>query len=395
MPCSGILDECKRPGIESVDNSSAQENLSFVTGSPDAVFAHMGWVGFAKLTIPVLDPTGTILRVTSADINLSQEITTPDVIDGRIDRTVYQLGPKIVQGSISMPVIADVDPAIGSPAGCVTTQQLTSGSASSLLDNIWCWATARSPHGRLQYADASLDIRYANHAAFHFDKCIANTLGMSVTNTDVITFDIDVIGRSRTPASEFFQDDVFTQPQVTDFLAPARVLTWNDITITGVGGCDDAFLFGSAQVREFSFEIANNADWYYSLNGQLFPVDINVSKREITGSIKLMGLQDALRLRAENQQREFTRKDEIRMMIFIGDEATSSRDWIGTQNTPQAAGHSPIFWKKFTGVIFQIEEMSLTNDVFETDVNWLALGNDQENYLAISPGSSCLFPSWG
>ncbi len=394
MPCSGILDECLRPGIAAVDTSSANENIALVTGAPEAMFAHMGWVGFAKLSIPVLDPLGTILRVTSADINLSQEITTPDVIDGRIDRTVYQLGPKIVEGSISMPVIADVDPSVGSPAGCVTTQQLTEGTAASLLDNIWCWATARSPHGRLQYADASFDIRYANHAAFHFDKCIANTLSMTTTQSEAVTFDIDVIGRARTPSAEFFQDDVFNQPDVTDFLSPARVLTWNDVTVTGVGGCDDAFLFGSAQIRSFTFEINNNAERYYSLNGQLFPVDINVSKREITGSLTLMGLQEALRLRAENQQAEFTRKDEIRMMIFIGDEALSSRDWYTTATTPQAAGFQPIFWKKFTGVIFQIETMGLTNDVYETEVNWMALGNDQENFLAIVPGSSCLFPAW-
>jgi len=394
MPCSGITTECLRPGIESVDNSSANENIALVTGAPESVFAHMGWVGFAKLTIPVLDPQGTILRVSSADINLSQDITTPEVIDGRIDRTVYQLGPKIVEGSISMPVIADVDPSVGSPAGCVTASQLTSGTAASLLDNIWCWATARSPHGRLQYADASFDIRYANHSAFHFDKCIANTLSMTTTHSEAVTFDIDVIGRSRTQSLEYFQDDVFTQPNVSDFLSPARVLTWNDVTVTGVGGCDDAFLFGSAQIRNFTFEINNNADRYYSLNGQLFPVDINVSKREITGSLTLLGLQDALRLRGENQQNEFTRKDEIRMMIFIGDNASSSRDWTTNSTTPQGAGFNPIFWKKFTGVIFQIETMGLSNDVYETEVAWMALGNDQENYLALYPGSSCVFPAW-
>lgn len=394
MPCSGITDECLRPGITAVDNSSASENVSFVTGQPENVFAHMGWVGFAKLTIPVLDPQGTILRVTSADINLSQTIETPDVIDGRIDRTVYQLGPKIVEGSISLPVIADVDPSIGNPAGCVNANDLTSGAAASLLDNLWCWTTARSPHGRLQYADASFDIRYANHAAFHFDKCIANTLSATITQSEAITFDIDVIGRARVRGQEFFQTSEFAQPTVSDFLSPARVLTWNDATITGIGGCDSAFLFGSAQVREFTFEINNNAERYYSLNGQLFPVDINVSKREITGTLTLMGLQEQLRLRGENQQKEFTRKDEIRMMFFIGDEATGSRDWTGGGNTPQADGLNPIFFKKFTGVIFQIEEMGLSNDVYETTINWMALGNDQENFLAIVPGSSCVFPAW-
>lgn len=390
------------------DDLTIHENLDWVTGNPEEYYAHMGWVGFANLITPPLTPVkGTILRVTSADINLSQEITTPDVIDGRIDRTVYQLGPKIVEGTLSMPVIADVDPS-GFTGGCVSSQDLKSGTASSLLNTIWCWTTARSPHGRLQWSEAQLDIRYANHAAFSFTKCIVNSLSMTVTQSDIVSFDIDVIGGTRnrkTQPTEGSSAGVNGLP-ISDFLSPARVLTWNDVTISGVGGCgsgsdDAARLFGSAQVREFSFEINNNAERYYSLNGRLFPIDINVSKREITGSLTLLGLQDRLRERAEAQQDNFTRKDEIRLMFFVGDEAVSgdlgkSRDWFALTDTPSGieSGGIPFFFKKFTGVIFQIEEMSLTNDVYETTVNWLALGNDQEGYLAIVPGSSCDFPAW-
>jgi len=150
MPCFPDGDICKRNGIDQVDISSTHENIDFVTGDPTGVFSHMGWVGYAKLIINGLTPSGgSILRVTSADINLSQDITMPEVIDGRIDRTVYQLGPKIVEGSISLPVIADIDPETSS-AGCVKVQDLQTGAAGTLLDNIWCWATARSPHGRFQ-----------------------------------------------------------------------------------------------------------------------------------------------------------------------------------------------------------------------------------------------------
>ena len=389
-------DACTRPGQAGIDAASIRQNLYAVDGVPDEYFAHMGWVGFANLKASPLTPVkGTILRVTSADINLSQEITTPDVIDGRIDRTVYQLGPKIVEGTLSMPVIADVDPS-GFTGGCVSAADLRSGTAASFLNTIWCWTTARSPHGRLQWADASLDIRYANHSAFTFTKCIVNSLSMTVTQSDVVSFDIDVIGNTRNISTEPLET-----PVISDFLSPARVMTWNDVTISGVGGCgtsneEDNRLFASAQVREFSFEINNNAERYYSLNGRLFPIDINVSKREITGSMTLLGLQDRLRERAEAQQDNFTRKDEIRMMMFVGDEAVGvSRDWFALTDTPSTVnGATPFFWKKFTGVIFRIEEMALSNDVYETTVNWLALGNDQEGYVAIVPASSCEFPVW-
>ena len=392
---------CENTGSAGIDAGSVQQNLDYVDGTPDGFFAHMGWVGFANLIALGLTPTkGTILRVTSADVNLSQEITTPDVIDGRIDRTVYQLGPKIVEGSLSMPVIADVDPSEFT-GGCVSAADLRSGTAASFINTIWCWTTARSAHGRLQWANAQLDIRYANHAAFTFTKCVVNSLSMTVTQSDVVSFDIDVIGASRERKSEPLTGGTNGLP-ISDFLSPARVMTWNDVTISGVGGCgsggeEDARLFASAQVREFSFEINNNAERYYSLNGRLFPIDINVSKREITGSITLLGLQERLRDRAEAQQDNFTRKDEIRMMFFVGDDAGEQRrDWFALTDSPSGiqSGAVPFFWKKFTGVLFRIEEMSLTNEVYETTVNWLALGNDQEGYVAIVPSSSCDFPAW-
>jgi len=406
--CFADTDACFRDGSELGDISKIAENRGDVTGSPEEIFASMGWVGYANLVVPPLTPpVGTVLRVTSADINLSQDITTPDVIDGRIDRTVYQLGPKIIEGTLSTPLIADVDPG-DFTGGCVKKEDLIAGGTSAtLLNTLWCWTTARTAGGRLAWTDGRIDVRYANHAAFEFRKALVNTLSVSVTQSDIITADIDIIGESRVVLP-----DPLNQLPISDFLSPARILTWNDITVSGVAGCgspneQENRLFGSAQVREFSFEINNNAERYYSLNGRLVPIDINASKREITGSITLLGLQANLRDRAEKQQDQFTRKDEIRMMFFVGDEAVTvneggtqagvSRDWFATTDTPQLHNSNavPFFWKKFTGVIFRIEEMSLTNDVFESTVNWLALGNDQEGYLAIVPGSSCTFPSWG
>lgn len=362
----------------------------------DGHFANMGWVGFLKLRIPSLN-ANNILRVTTADINLSQDISTPDVIDGRIDRTVYQMGPKIVEGSISMPVVADVDPNLF--AGCpdVTDLNDPDSVAGSLLNNVWCWATARGPQGRLLYNDASLEIRYANHAAFTFDTAVVNTLSMSISQSDAVQFDISILGRGRTPSPDPAGAAGDPTPKIERFLSPARVLTWNDVTVNGVGGCGNPEdLFFSNQVRDFNMEINNNADRFYTLNGSLFPVDVNVGKREITGSLTLLGLQDRLRQLAESNQERFTEKNEIRIAFYIGDDRFNGvnftpRDWpAGDSTVPSAA----IFGKRLTSVIFRIEEMSMTNEVFETTVNWLALANDQEGFEAIAPGTSCSFPLW-
>ncbi|KKM73773.1 hypothetical protein LCGC14_1407040 [marine sediment metagenome] len=384
---------CTRTGF---DPDFTQSNIV----SPDPVqhYANMGWVGFMKIRIGDIN---NVIRVTSADINLKQEITKPDVIDGRIDPTVYQLGPKIVEGSFSMPLIADVADPDTFNDGCPVPADLRSGEAGDVLTTLWCWTTARGEQGRLLFSDAILEIRYANHAAFLFDSAIVNTWSLSIVQGDVITADVSVIGRGRTPAAgEPLAGWVGSNPAITDFLAPARALTWNDATITGMGSCDRAgeALFYSNQVREFNMEINNNADRFYTLNGSLFPIDVNVGKREITGSIKLLGLQEQLRVRAETNSSRFTEKNEIRMAFYIGEDTETStptgitftsRDWTGA-----TAPGSPIFDKRFVAVVFQIEEIAMTNEVLETTVNWHGMASDQFGYEAVSPRTSASFPVW-
>lgn len=358
-------------------------------------YANMGWVGYMFLRSAKLQ-ADNILRVTSADVNLKQEITTPDVLDGRIDKTTYQMGPRLVDGSFSMPLVADVQ----NPddfGGCVNPTDLN--VAGSVLNNLWCWTTARGSHGRLLYDDVRLDVRYANHAAFTYDFCVVNTLSLSVAQSEAVNLDINIIGRSRSR-----QADPTREPAISTFLSPARVLTWNDVTVNGVGGCgafENSDLFFSNQVREWTMEINNNADRFFTLNGSLYPIDVNVGKREITGSLTLLGLQDRLRLLAESNDDRFTEKNEIRFAFYIGENTDfvspagisfASRDWKAGQTNPTG---NPIFYRKLVGAVFQIETMGLRNTVFETEVNYLALASDQAAYEAIDPSSSCeSFPAW-
>jgi hypothetical protein len=263
------------------------------------------------------------------------------------------------------------------------------------------------------YDDTQMVIRYANHAAFLFDRVLVNIFGVTITQSDMITMDIGVIGRSRAPFVNPYlhnsqvQGAAYTTgyADIVDFLSPARVLTWNDAWVYsksdwGCSGSSDNFLFRSGQVREFSFEINNNADRFFSLNGSLFPMDINVGKREITGTVKLMGLADKLHQRAATNQDRFTSKDCIFLSLYIGRDTfntaydppfeTSVRNW-DDGNTNDGA----IWRKRFDGVIYQIEEMSLSNELYETTANWFALASDSnENYEAFAPASSCAFPAW-
>ncbi len=393
MPCAVSDTICASDQV----TNAGRPNL--VEPDLTGTYANMGWVGFARFDSDKLE-THTFLRVTGADIKLSQEIIKPEIIDGRIDPTVYQLGPKIVEGTLNLPLIADTDtPGNWTIGSCPNAQDLRT-VAQGILHALWCWTTSRDSMGRLVYDDVRLGIRYANHAGFTYDRCVVNTYDMRITQGDIINVDVNVIGRGRSQSANN-PDPVYAQePSMADFLSPARVLTWNDATLTGTGGCDlnNIVLFYSNQVREFNMSIANNADRFYTLCGSLFPVDINVGKREITGSITLLGLADRLRDLAERNQERFTEKNELKLAFYVGDDqynpvsgSFDSRDWTTGDAPPNP---DAIWYKRLMGVVFAIEEMSMTNEVYETTVNWHAMANDQVCYQAFVPSSSPNFPAW-
>lgn len=374
------------PSCPTINSSIYSYTQAYKTaGNPNELFASMGWMGFAILNLDQFNGRRQLLRLRNSSLNLRQEISSPDVIDGRIDKTIYAVGPKIVEGDLTFPLIADVDPAnLGT--GCPTEAELQSASQSSLLDAVWCWATARGPSGRMAYDQASLDVRYTNHAAFRFDRCMANRFSMTVAEQRDIECTVGMIARTRNR-----YETPETAPGMSAFLSPARILRWNDISINGYKGCTGATtpLFYSNQIREFTMEINNNAERYYTLNGDLAPTDINVRKREINGTLRLMGLNGELSRLAETNQNRFTEKNYIDMAIYIGNSTFDENTGVFRTRTGV-----PIWNKQITSVVFNIEELAMTNDLFETTVRWIALANDQTNWEAFDPATSCYFPPW-
>ena len=388
---------CTPQSCPSVSTPQIEANFGSRRGAYQHL-AHMGWVGFVKLNFksPVGGTGGlsgdVMLRVSSADLKLSQEINNADVLDGRIDRTAYWLGPKIVEGSLSFPIIAD-NGLQGAGASCPDPNDLD--QAGKLLNAVWAWGTTRDRFGRMCYSNTDMMIRYANHAAFTYHRCLINTLSFKVAQGDLATFDLGVYGTSRTTLVTNEGGYNPDEAKIDDFLSPARCLSWNDFTIYGEEGCTGSFtyLFNSNQVREFNMEVNNNADRFFTLNGTLFPADINVKKREITGSMTLLGYNNNLRVRAETNQERFTSKDKIHVAAYIGKD-THLDDGIGGHRELRETELGAIWQPSLTGVVFQIEEVSLTLDALETTVNYIAHGTDDNYYEAIDPPTSCGFPAW-
>ena len=291
---------------------------------PSIPYASLGFVGFVQFET---NPTFGV-RATSCDLKLSQAIEKPEVVTGKFDRTVYKLGPKEVGGAVAFPAVLET----------------VGGGTTQIMDKLWELAVFRSEDGRLTDFDAA--VKYtASNATFRFEDCMINSFKWSVTQGDLVNVETDIIGRKR---------NLITLSPPTYDTRNTRAATWADVDITvalSTGGT-----MTGEWIRSFESTINNNVERFYTCNGELNPQDIAPKMREITGSMTLMGRNPVMGQFAEDNQNRCNEDNSIRFGYQV------------TNNLCNAT-----WFKKFCGVVFEIETMSLSNDIVESSINWHAL----------------------
>lgn len=327
-------------------------------GSPAA---YMGFVGFVRLKSGVLladtSAGGTsithgdyIIRATTADITLSQEISKPDVVDSRYDKTIYQLGPKLVDGTLAFPAVYD----------------LPTGETRNIFEILYRYAATRTSSGNLN--DFDLEVKYAaaaekNQAEFVYGGCIINTWQFSVTQSDVVNCSIDIIGLTRDPKPNMLapkRGDTDCTPVGTGGgeISTTRIVTWQDARVEISGGRLTGTI-GGQFMRSFEANINNDAERFYTLNKKLFAQAVAPRKRDVDGNVVLMGRNpDLSNLALSN---EFNCRESVGIKFGFVASATGEGCTLADFNCT------------IPNVVFEIEELSLTNDLFETTVNWHAL----------------------
>ncbi len=314
--------------------------------------AYMGFVGFVRLS----EADGNfisehnrdiIVRANSADIKLKQDITLEDVIDSRYDKTVYRLGNREVSGGLSFPAIMDT----------------TSGNAT-ITELLYRYAVTRDSNSGL-LSPINIEIKYAsdgvdNEARFIYRNCIVDQWKLTVNQGDAIKCDTQIIGIDRErynpdiPGRALW-DNGWEDSIEQGGVSTARAATWADARIEiNI----DGQIIGGQNVRSYEVSVENASDRFYTLNQSLAPQAIAPKKRDIKGNVKIMGRNTILADWAENNQ---TRCNEESYILF-GIEPEGGATCIGKA-----------FNVKVPNVVFQIEDMALTNDLFETTVNWMAL----------------------
>lgn len=332
---------------------------------PRASMGFVGSVTFANVSLVSPAPafSGSVtVRATSADVKAAQEITMPNVVDGRLDKTLYQLGPRTVEGSIAFPLVHE---------GSLVNSGRTCGTTVNHGQLFWALASQRDQFGRLQYGNMSLQIRYTDDTAFVYPNCLVNTFDMTVVQEGTVDIGMSVIGGAN--SSDNVRENASDIGENLDYLSPARVVTWNDFAIKIWG--DEEVVVSGDYIRQFKVTLNNNAQRFYTLNSRLAPQDIAAGKREITGSLTIMGRHPNLSELAYNNQRRFSSNSKIGFGYRLG-----------------AAG-TPVFATVLNGVIFNIEEIAITNELVETVVPFRALGDCDASYEAIEIGAAIALPA--
>lgn len=304
---------------------------SYVPPSFQSPMASMGYVGFVRFN-NVNGGQSTVVRATSCDLHVEQEITTPDVVDSRFDRTVYQLGPKIARGSCAFPAIYD--------------RYVNGAGIGDVATNLWKLAVRRDATGHL--GSTSIDVKYANKdASFQYKECIIDQYEWSAEAEGGVNISSTIIGAGR---------DALVMPEPSD-IDNTRMVTWNDVILNIALGPNGSL--GSPArnaIRRFNVTLANNAQLVYTFNRYLAPQDIVPTKRDVSGSITFMGrIGDLASYAEDNDKRCF---EESTITFGYGVE------------TGGCGGGMLV---TLPNVVFKMETMELTNELFETTMEFISL----------------------
>lgn len=314
--------------------------------------AYMGFVGYCQFIFGSNNNTffsqtqkqiRQQVRLESCDLKLQQPINKPNITDIRYDKNVYTILPQTVSGSLRFPVIF-VD---------------NNDRGNNITKELYDYVTDRNYQGRLKSFDVA--VKYTtSDASLLYKKCYINSFSFSVEQQGVMATSIDVIGYNRT-------EHAFRPQDVTN----SRIGTWADFFVDLSGEID----ISGSYFRNFEINISNNIEPMYTANGKLVPQDLTPTNRDITGQFTLMGRHIQLSNYARNNP---SRCYEDGSLIFGFDNPCStSRTSAGNFNA------------KIPNMIFEIEEISMSNDVIDTIVKWHSIPTDHNlenltNYANLS-----------
>ena len=280
-----------------------------------------------------------------------------ETIDNAYDFTAYRLGPIKVEGDVTFPV------------------PLANDYFSKIVQ-VGC--RRDNTTGGLLTKNIKISAFYDNSIGYEYNDCSVNTFSVNVTSEEALEFTMNVIGTGRKPISGGMGAGIkISNP------SPERVLTWDGIGITAgsfaSGGAStwDVATMGAVQggqVKTFSFEVNNNTTGFFGLNKKIFIQKENIiaGKREVTGSMEVAWNGSKL----ENVAYKANTQDDGNK-IYCGTDQYIQMEVATGCGTPESS------FLKFVGVIFNMEDISMSNDFFMGTQTWKAYGAKTNGYRSM------------
>lgn len=301
-----------------------------------------GMMGFLNLggNQPNIGP----LRVTSCGLKAAQEVSAMDTIDGTYDFTAYRLGPVKIEGDVEFPIPSGYD---------------------YLLKVLTAGAKRNAQTGLMINDNIDIDARYDYTTSYRYTGCQVNTMSFSVASEEAVSVTMNLIGLARVAG-------VVAPP---NYPSPQRVLTWNEVNVSSL--IDGAYSKGGVttinapQIRNFQFEVNNNITPFFGLGGGvngIFASLLAAGKREITGSMEIAWTGSGM--------------EDYAYMKNVGTSSSgggmrlcTTTDTLSMSVTSACAGGSPTpSGARFYGIVYNMEDISMTNDFFIGTQSWRAYG---------------------
>jgi hypothetical protein len=203
----------------------------------------MGYVGGVTIN-------GVQYFMTGSSINPVQSVEAPDLVAGDLMRKGWNY--------------SKVD-----PSGNVT------GPLHENAESLWDIAFERTAELDHMAQSVDVEIAYYQGGGWAFTGCVINSLQISATAGEVVTFTAD-----------FASNQLVTASAAPTAVPCARLMTWDKCTFSL-----PAFSGLIENLQSINFTLNNNVQKLFAIQGTinntsgLYPVDLPCGVREITGSI--------------------------------------------------------------------------------------------------------------
>ena len=304
------------------------------------------------VSYPITKPVTNPVRCSDFSIMPSQEVTVPELIQGGVDRTAFQIEQQSVGGSIGFPIVAPVgaSSSVGTPPG--------SGflSVDHGMDIIFSNAIENANDPSTLYSTFEVGSSY--HGIFK--NCMINSFGISGDQGGAVSSTVEIWPTHIDPDSQGLPNETtyYDLPEVEVVMFyNVRINEGLDIAI-GTWDLDPKL------IRSFNIDVANNLERNFTYNTAEYAHDITFGLRQVSGSFTFQLDNNAINNPIGGR---FPRYADI--MSRAGGDPSLDFEMGG------GSGGTFIYTFTVNNPVFSTAEQPLTVGILEQTVNFVAVAD--------------------